>query len=322
MKKNIKLASALLLLNATLFTPITTVVNAQSATPKTGVTTDPGTTDPGTTDPDTTDEEALTQAKQQLQDLINEAKTYLDYSKYSNDFLFYLENYIINAEAALADPNSTIDDIQAHIDVLTTSISYAKDPTNIREENTNISINATDKVMYVGDVLTPEMVLEWATVDNADGLYLEAEVVGNPIMINPLDNTLVQAGTYTIRYTVKSTDPEGNPLSSKVSPKMSVISKDITLTVLDNEAEPVPSEPVVPVVPINPATPKDTNNTLIQPTVTNVSKYTQRKVNKGTSKLPETGETESSNLVLLGAMLVLSGTYIFNKKRYSNDLNL
>ena len=176
--------------------------------------------------------------------------------------------------------------------------------------------------MYVGDVITPEMVLGWATLNNADGLYLEAEVVGNPIMINTLDSTLVKSGTYTIRYTVKSTDPEGNPLNSKISPKMSVISKDITLTVLDKGTDPIPSEPIDPVAPINPTTPKDTNNTLIQPKVTNVSEYIQKKVNKDTSKLPETGESESSSLVLLGAMLVLSGTYIFNKKRYNNDLEL
>lgn len=252
--------------------------------------------------------------REQLQALIDEATTYLNYEKYNNEILYYLENYIINAKAALADSDATIEELQDYIDVLTTALNYVKDATNDRDQATKITIDVVDQTMHVGDVITPEMVLGWATVNNADGLYLEAEVVGAPIMINSLTNQLVQAGTYTIRYTVKSVDVNGNPLqatASGIDPQMIASSKNITLTVLDNGLvqEPVTQAPTEPLAPT--ASAADPVNPMV------VS--TKAATADPEKNLPETGEKNSPLLVALGGISLLAGAFILNKKRIEDQ---
>ncbi|MTD39061.1 LPXTG cell wall anchor domain-containing protein [Erwinia sp. CPCC 100877] len=258
------------------------------------------------------------QVRAQLQALIDEAKTFLDYTKYDNDILYYLENYIVNAEAALADATSTAEVLQNHIIVLTTALNYVKDPANAREENTDISINVTDKTMYVGDVITTELLLGWATIENADDLSLEVEVIGQPIMINSITNQLVQAGTYTIRYTIKSVDPDGNPLvarNSGLQPQMVVLSKDITLTVIDKSSTPEKDtnsdDSPAPVESLNSNQPQSVTNPIVSDTKVNQSINTDK-------KLPQTGEENAPMLIALGGVILAAGAYLLNKRQIEN----
>jgi len=137
---------------------------------------------------------------------------------------------------------------------------------------------------------------------------------------------LIQAGTYTIRYTIKSVDGEGNPLNTKLdgnSPRMTVLSKDITLTILD---KPTPVDPDVPVDPVDPDVPVDSvvpsdPVTLTNSVVTgNTPLQTTNQVPDISKSLPYTGETNSSMLTIVGSMTLLaSGAYVLNLKRKKSN---
>jgi len=189
--------------------------------------------------------------------------------------------------------------------------------TSPRDPSEKIMINASNKTMYVGDVLTSDMVLNWANIDNGEGLSLEVEIIGNPIMINKFTNQLIQAGTYTIRYTIKSVDGEGNPLNTKLdgnSPRMTVLSKDITLTILD---KPTPVDPDVPVDSVVPSDPVTLTNSVV---TGNTPLQTTNQVPDISKSLPYTGETNSSMLTIVGSMTLLaSGAYVLNLKRKKSN---
>jgi LPXTG-motif cell wall-anchored protein len=278
-----------------------------------------------------TEQANIESVRAQLRALIDEAKTYLDYTRYNNDILYYLENYIINAEAALADTNSTATLLQNHITVLTTALNYVKDPANARTEDTEVTINVSDHTMNIGDVITPELVLGWATVENGDNLYLEAEVIGRPIMIDSITNQLVEAGTYTIRYTVRSVDPAGNPLMTRsigVEPQMAVISKDITLTVVDPNAggPEKPTNPDDSVAPTDTQKPLDTSksgdgsnsNQLLSMNNPVVGDAKVNAANPTDKKLPQTGEENATMVVAFGGVMLAVGAYLLKRRQIKN----
>ena len=74
------------------------------------------------------------------------------------------------------------------------------------EHTYNVTVNAmrelklevADKVMYVGDKLTEDMVLSWAKTENAD--KIQFEVLDQEIPLNMATNKLTTAGEYSIRY--------------------------------------------------------------------------------------------------------------------------
>lgn len=276
--------------------------------------TEPGTTDPGLTEPGTTDPDAeLAAARALLQAKVMEAKNFLDYDKYTTLSLYYLENFILYAESILADPDATLDEVNNAIDMINSAVAAVKSLP--RDPKDKIAINATDQTMYVGDVLTPEMVLGWANIANGEDLYLEMEVIGEPIMVNSITDQLVKAGTYTIRYTIKSVDADKNPLttqSSGIAPQVTVVSKDITLTVLDRDTtdtDPIDSSTVDP-TPLATTTPS-------KPVVAPLA----LPVNKDTKDLPETGSKENSMMLTAIGFTMVASVY-FMKKRKESEFNL
>lgn len=61
-----------------------------------------------------------------------------------------------------------------------------------------LKLEAADKVMYVGDKLTEDMILSWAKTENAD--TIQFEVLDQEIPLNTVTSTLTTAGEYAIRY--------------------------------------------------------------------------------------------------------------------------
>lgn len=82
-----------------------------------------------------------------------------------------------------------------------------------------------DKVMYVGDILTEEMILDWAKTENPEDQIIEFEVVDGEIEVYTLSNKLVKAGTHQIKFTASTKE---GITEEKV----------ITLTIKDKEETP------------------------------------------------------------------------------------
>lgn len=61
-----------------------------------------------------------------------------------------------------------------------------------------LKLEVADKVMYVGDKLTEDMVLSWVKTENAD--KIQFEVLDQEIPLNSVTNALIKAGEYSIRY--------------------------------------------------------------------------------------------------------------------------
>ncbi|GCF93904.1 hypothetical protein NRIC_17950 [Enterococcus florum] len=82
-----------------------------------------------------------------------------------------------------------------------------------------------DKVMYVGDKLTKEMVLAWAKTENPEDTITGFKVLeGKEIKVRIANDTLAETGTYQIEFYAST--PEGEE-----------ISKIITLTVKQRSGE-------------------------------------------------------------------------------------
>lgn len=137
--------------------------------------------------------------------------------------------------------------------------------------------------MYVGEKLTEDMVLAWATVVDADDYGFE--VVGSPIMVKASDNTLVEPGVHEIRYVA---------VANEGKPNEEVAEKTITLTVKEREAT------------VTPTNTKNDGKT--------------KPIKKAQKELPKTGDKENALASVLG--LTMIATVYFMKKRKENEFDL
>ncbi|WP_176274515.1 LPXTG cell wall anchor domain-containing protein, partial [Enterococcus sp. 7D2_DIV0200] len=142
-------------------------------------------------------------------------------------------------------------------------------------------IKATDKTMYVGDRLTKEDILNWATFINPEGMPVGFEVVGNAIPISATDQ-LTTSGTYTIKYYIQGKSRSVENILAE---------KEITLTVKEKEH---PS--------VDPGKPK-------------------KSISKGnlTSKkksLPNTGEQNTNTLYSIGILLLIMVLGGYTRMKY------
>ena len=170
------------------------------------------------------------------------------------------------------------------------------------------TILVTDKVMYVGDVLTKEMILAWATTEDPTDVVTGFTVMNGGIPVEALSDTLIEPGVHEIQFTAETA--EG--ISGE---------KQMTLTV---------KEPVVPIAPDEPGLPKEplknieAGKTDTQ-TIQLVQKITteQKEIVKTSAKeLPETGETSNNVfLQLLGLVMNLGiATYLLKRKNSNEEL--
>jgi len=170
------------------------------------------------------------------------------------------------------------------------------------------TINVSDKTMYVGDKLTEEDILNWATFEHADGLKVGFKVLGNPIQVLKKDNTLVEPGVHQIKYYV-----EGKTRASENH----VAEKTITLTVKANGTTDTTTS----------TTSSSSSSTGITSTTNSSGTYTKPAGKttpissaSTTAGLPQTGETNSPLLTVIGSMTLLAGgAYLLTLKRKKSN---
>ncbi|MHC5372228.1 bacterial Ig-like domain-containing protein [Enterococcus sp. LJL120] len=148
------------------------------------------------------------------------------------------------------------------------------------------TIVAEDRVMYIGDTITEEMVLGWAETTNAE--YISFEIIGDGIPYDPATNTLVEAGEYQIKFTAYSGMGTAYEQTAETT---------MTLTVKEKE-----------------------NATVTTP-VDNKTNTTTKTVTSGKKPLPATGEKESSMMATVLGLTLLAGVYFMKKKR-EDEFNL
>ncbi|MBP1040868.1 DUF5011 domain-containing protein [Vagococcus sp. BWB3-3] len=165
------------------------------------------------------------------------------------------------------------------------------------------TLNVEDHVMYVGDKLTEEMILAWATTENAENVGFE--VLGDAIKVSTPGSTLVEPGTQQIRFTAYAGVNNGKEVKGSPTQPASAKNKEktITLTVkAKGDGSGNNGHSTIKTSGINTA-PK-----------TNVIKT-------GKATLPKTGVNASNMMCsLIGLILVVM--YVFKKKQDEWDIEL
>lgn len=159
------------------------------------------------------------------------------------------------------------------------------------------SVTAENHVMYVGDKLTEDMVMSWATFENIDEYEYGFEVVGDSIRVTEPGNKLIDAGTHKIRYYAtngKDTVETFITLDVRAS---RYTSDD------DNFSGTV--------------APTENNNNLKNPVKAPVKEIKK----KSEKQLPKTG-TQESSMTLTAVGLSLIASVYFMKKRKENEFDL
>ena len=144
------------------------------------------------------------------------------------------------------------------------------------------TILAEDQTLYVGDVLTEDIIFSWATFNNVADHLLGFEVSGDSLDVDLSTDKLLHAGVHNISYFVL--DEAGTTLAEKT----------IKLTVLDKQDK--------------------QEDKAIKDIKQIKSGSKEEKTDK---KLPETGEKLSGSMfgLGLGAVLLSSLLFFFRKKR-------
>lgn len=180
------------------------------------------------------------------------------------------------------------------------------------------SIIVEDKVMYVGDKLTKEMILAWASTEDPNDFITGFEVLNGKIKVKFVDDTLVEPGVHEIKFsastaegktaekvmtlTVKEKDvpTDGNDPETPTEDPKEDLTKDIIEESVQNKAE-------------------ESNNVKKLTTVKNEQKGSVKSAS-AEETLPKTGES-SSNIILTLIGLFMSvgiGAILFKKKKHCN----
>ncbi|MBO0450947.1 LPXTG cell wall anchor domain-containing protein [Candidatus Enterococcus murrayae] len=236
----------------------------------------------------------------------------LDYSVYISSMNYALNSLVlITTEPSTTEPSTTEPSTTepSTTEPSTTEPSTTEPSTTKPIVTKKPSIQVSDKTMYVGDKLTENDILSWAKFENTEGLNFGYEIVGSPIKVTVLGNTLVRAGTHKIRFYIEGTDLNGEKIN---------VEKIITLTILETKQNIDNNESKE-----NPLDIEDSRAEITDPVETVVekpkaistaTKYVES-VSSEKSKLPETGESSSSSLVVLGIALLGISLYVGTKSR-------
>lgn len=283
--------------------PTTAAPNTSSSTPKAVAATN---TDAST------DNEAL---RAELQDLVNQGNNAVANAHlYTEDSIAKLQTTLSNAQYCLdynLDYSIYITSMKRALGAL---VLVPTEPSTTEPSTSKPSIKVSDQTMYVNDKLTEEDILSWATFENAEGMNVGYEVVGEPIQVTVLGNTLVKSGTHQIRFYIEGTDASGEKID---------ISKTITLTILNakeniNNKENGISNPEVSggttISKINESNTasKAPNNTAIkkQKSIPVATKHIDP-----VKTLPKTGEKNSKSFVAFGVGLLGISLYLAFKRK-------
>lgn len=231
------------------------------------------------------------------------------------DFMKFIEAYEIDSQgnekrlgAYDADTKTGIKVIKSGLDIsvagkyaivyqVINSLGEAVDHTSyvtvVKEKKEAVAptIQVDDQVLYVGDVLTKEIVLGWAKTTDADKLIFE--VIDDQIPTTQLTNRLVKAGVYKIRYTASRVDED---TQAELTAK-----KEINLTVKEKE------------------TTTDTQKNIPTSNGTTAKKSVPTTANKAAT-LPKTGSEKANNqLIILGGILVIVVLFFILRKEKLAD---
>jgi len=315
MKKKLSLLGITLLCSSALATSFVTSFNAYAEETATS---------------DSADTENLVA---QLQAVINVAKPYVDYTKYEKGPVDTLKMYLEFAESDIANGYISETTLPGHIDSINTALELVKSSPITGSESSSTessssetessstestgsssseelkpTINVSDKTMYVGDKLTKEDILNFATFKNTDGLKVGFHVLGNPIQVLKADLTLIEPGIHKIQYYVEG---------KTNSPKDYVAKKLITLTVKAKvTTDTTTSTTLSSSSDTGITNTSNSSGTYTKPTgiTTPISSAST------TAKLPQTGETNSPLLTVIGSMtLLVGGTYLLTLKRKKSN---
>lgn len=167
------------------------------------------------------------------------------------------------------------------------------------------TIEITDQTMYVGQTLTEEMILSWATFHNADGYEVGFEILESPIKVTAIGNTLLEVGTYKIRYYISQL----TRMATNV-----VAEKTITLSILSESENPLNQVTSLE----KDKNPKAPANNIFSPVANPISTKNQKSITSTQTKakqLPVTGEVNNGMTIVSAGVILIAGAYIFRKKQ-------
>ncbi|MBU5359617.1 DUF5011 domain-containing protein [Enterococcus raffinosus] len=228
------------------------------------------------------------------------------------DFMKYIEAYEIDGQgnekrlgAYDADTKFGIKIVKSDLDVsvagkyaivyqvinsLGEIVNHTSYVTVVKEKKEDVPpmIQAEDHVLYVGDVLTKEIVLGWTKTTDADKLIFE--VVDDQIPTTQVTNRLTKAGEYKIRYMASRMEEESQ---SELTAE-----KVITLIVKEKE------------------TTSNTQKKLPNSNANNAKKTIPTSATQAKT-LPKTGSEKANfNLIFVGAVMVsIVFIYVIKRKR-------
>lgn len=164
------------------------------------------------------------------------------------------------------------------------------------------SITAENHVMYVGDKLTEDMVMSWATFENIDEYEYGFEVVGSPIRVSDPGNELIDAGTHKIRYyATNGKDTVETFITLDVRASRDTGNED------NNSAGTL--------------APTEDNNNVTDPAKESVKEPSKEIKKKTEKQLPKTGTQESSIMFSSIGLTIIASVY-FMKKRKESEFDL
>ena len=235
-------------------------------------TTEPSTTEPSTTEPSTT--EPSTTEPSTTEPSTTEPST---------------------TEPSTTEPSTT----EPSTTEPSTTEPSTTEPSTTEPSVTPASITVSDKVMTVGDKLTEEIILDWATF-SYEGDYISGfEVIGEPIQVDGNSNKLLEAGSHQIRYYL--TDLDGKLLAEKT---MTLTVNEPTAVVPDEEAKDSGKTPEKP-----------TTKNPVEPT--KELQGTKKEMTQKRKTLPATGEQKTNGIIGLSGVvgLALAGGALVRRNR-------
>ncbi|MGM0113378.1 immunoglobulin-like domain-containing protein [Enterococcus sp. DIV0187] len=170
-----------------------------------------------------------------------------------------------------------------------------------------------DKVMYVGDKLTAEMILAWASTENPNDFITGFEVLNGKIKVKFIDDTLVEPGVHEIKFSAETVEGKTAEKTMTLTVKAKEVPVDGNTS--DTPSETPTDEPTKDIASDQAkAEGKDTVKKLA---TTKAEQKGSVKVASAKETLPKTGESSSNVFLTLLGLVMSTGVaaFLFNRKR-------
>ena len=230
----------------------------------------------------------------------------------SSTGIFVLSNNVDTAKAGTYQVTYQVRSSAGTVDTKTINV-------NVLDEASDRlpSIIVEDKVMYVGDKLTKEMILAWASTEDPNDFITGFEVLNGKIKVKFVDDTLVEPGVHESKFSASTA--EGKTAEKVMT--LTVKEKDVPTDGKDSETptetptETPKDEPTKEITSVQEKA--EETNTVKKLATTKTEQKGSVKAKSDEETLPKTGES-SSNVILTLIGLIMSmgiGTILFKKKK-------